>query len=58
MPEDDLECKFFTSISIASLLVCKNKYYLQLFLDNCDYKIKENQMIDYLDENPFETDKD
>ena len=58
MPEDDLECKFFTSISIASLLVCKNKYYLQLCLDNCAYKIKENQMIDYLDENPFETDKD
>ena len=39
------------------LFTCIQKQIL-LCLDNRAYKIKENQMIDYLDENPFETDKD
>ena len=54
MPEDDIECKSFTVISIDSLLVYKNKDYLQVYLDNCAYKIVNKQMIDYLDENVFE----
>ena len=37
--EDDIECEFFTVISIDSLLVYENKYYLQVYLDNCAYKI-------------------
>ena len=28
VPENDLECKFFTAISIGSLLLYLNKYYL------------------------------
>ena len=28
VPEDDVECKSFTVISIDSLLVSENKYYL------------------------------
>ena len=28
VPEDDIDCKSFTVISINSLLVYKNKYYL------------------------------
>ena len=39
VPEDDIECKSFTVISIYSLLVYKNKYYLQVHLGNCAYKI-------------------
>ena len=39
VPEDDIECKSFTAISIDSLLVYQNKYYLQVYLDNCAYKI-------------------
>ena len=39
MPEDDLECESSTVISIDSLLVYENKYYLQVYLDNCAYKI-------------------
>ena len=54
VPEDDIECESFTIISIDSLLVYDNKYYLQVYLDNCAYKIVNKQMTDYLDENFFE----
>ena len=54
VPEDDIEFKFFTVTSIDSLLVYKNKYYLQVYLDNCAYKIENKQMIDYLHDNLFE----
>ena len=53
VPEDDIECESFTVISIDSLLVYDKKYYLQIYLDNCAYKIV-NKQIDYLDENLFE----
>ena len=33
--EDDTECEFFTVISLDSLLVYENKYYQQIYLDNC-----------------------
>ena len=46
MPEDD--------ISIEFLHVYENKYYLQVYLDNCAFKIVNKQMTDYLDENLFE----
>ena len=54
VPEDDIECDSFTVISIDSLLVYKNKYYIQVYLDSCTYKILNKQMTDYLDENLFE----
>ena len=54
VPEDDIECESFTVISIDSILVYENKYYLQLYLDNCAYKIINKQMTDYLDEKVFE----
>ena len=57
LAEDDIECEYFTVISIDSLAVYETKYYLQVYLDNCDYKIVENQMINYLGGNPFETDE-
>ena len=39
MPEDDIQCESFTVISIDSLPVYENKYYLQVYLDHCGYKI-------------------
>ena len=57
VPEDDKECESFTVISIDSLLVYDKKYYLQVYLDNCAYKINcavNKQMTDYLGENLFE----
>ena len=44
-------------ISIDSLLVYGSKYYLQVYLANCAYKIIDKQMIHYLGESPFETDE-
>ena len=58
LPEDDLECESFTDISIDFLLVYESTYYLQVYLDNCAYKIIDKRMIDYLGDNPFETDED
>ena len=54
VPEDDMEYESFTVISIDSLLVYNNKYYLQVFLDDCAYKTVNKQMTDYLEENLFE----
>ena len=56
MSEDDAECKSFPIISIDSLLVYENKYYLQGYLGNCAYKIGNRKMTKYLDDNPFEVD--
>ena len=44
VPEDDIETEYFTITSIASSLIYKNKYYLQVCLDNCAYKIANNEM--------------
>ena len=49
-----MECESFTVISIFSLHVYENKYYLQVYLDNWAYKIANKQMTDYIDENIFE----
>ena len=56
--EDDIECKSFAVISIDFLLVYGRKYYLQVYLDDYAYKIVDKKMIDYLGDNPFETDED
>ena len=37
--EVDMKCEIFTVISIDSLIVYESKYYLQVYLDNCAYKI-------------------
>ena len=52
--EDDIECKSFITISINSLIAYNKTYYLQVYLENCVYKIVNKQMTDYLDENHFE----
>ena len=39
VPEDDVECKSCTVVSIDSLLVYKSKYFLYVYRDNCVYKI-------------------
>ena len=51
MLEDDIECKSLIFILIDSLPVFDKKYYMQLYLENCAYKIVKKQMKDYLDEN-------
>ena len=58
VPEDVVEYKSLTIISINFLPVYEKKYYLQVYFENCAYKIVNKQMLDYLDGNLFETDKD
>ena len=53
-----MECESCTIISIDSLLVYKDKYYLQVYLDNCPYKIVDKQIADYLNDNLFEPHED
>ena len=55
MSEDDIESESFKVISVDSLLVYENKYYLQVYLDNCAYNVANKQMADYLDDHHFET---
>ena len=52
--KDDIECESFTVISIDSLILYKNKYYPQVPLDNCTYKIVNKQTTDYHNEKLFE----
>ena len=40
--------------SFDSLFVYENKYYLQIYLDNCADKIANKQMADHLDDNLLE----
>ena len=41
-----MECEYFTVISIDSLLVYENKFYLQVYLDNFVYTIVNELMTD------------
>ena len=48
MSEDNIECESFTVNSIDFLLLYKNKYYLQVHLDNCVYKnVKKKKKKNY-----------
>ena len=44
----------FLFISTDFLPVYENKYYLQVYLDNCGKKITNKEMADYLDQFVFE----
>ena len=44
VPENGVECKSFPVIFISSLLVHHSKYFLQVYLGNCAYKIVDNQI--------------
>ena len=41
VPEDAARCESFMIISIDSLLYYENKHYLQVYLNNCVYKISD-----------------
>ena len=47
MPENYIDFESFTVVSIDFLLVYENKYYLQVYCYNCDYKSIDKQMIYY-----------
>ena len=43
--KEDVESESFSVISIESLLVYENRYYLQVHLDNCTYKTENKWQI-------------
>ena len=57
MLEDGVKYEFFTVISVDSLLAYENKYYLQVFLYKCVYKVADKGIIDYFGDKLFETDE-
>ena len=58
VPKNGVECQSFTVIFCYSLFVYDNTFYLQVYLNNCAYKIVDKQMIDYLEDNLSEADED
>ena len=54
--EDHIACKSFQSFLLIFFIVFENKYYLQVYLDNCAYRIAKKQMTDHPDKNHFATD--
>ena len=56
LPEDGVECEYFTVVSSNSLVLYENKYELQVYLDNGAYKKLDKQMVDYFDDNLFKSD--
>ena len=57
MPEDSVEYKSFAIICIGFLLFYEKKYYLKIHLDDHAYKTIDTQMIDFLHDNLFESDR-
>ena len=57
VPKDGVECESITIISISFWLVYVKKYYLQVYINNCAYKVVNTQIAYYLDDNLFETDE-
>ena len=55
--EDGVKFEYFAIISVGSLLVYKNKYYLQVYLNNCAYEIVNTVMIDHFDDNILKVEK-
>ena len=57
MQGDGVEWESFTIISIDSIHVYENKCNLEVYLDNCAYKIVGKQIIDYLHDHRFDSDE-
>ena len=58
-PQDRGEYELFTIFSTGLILAFENKYYLQVYLDNCSQKIIDNQNMDVmidLDDHLFDPD--
>ena len=47
----------FTIIFIDSVLVYESKYYLTVYVQHCAYKSLNTQIVDYMGDNLFESDK-
>ena len=50
-----MECEYSEMIFVDPLIDLENKYYFQVYLDYCIYRIADNHIINYLDDNPFDS---
>ena len=57
MSEDGVECESLLQSFLSIIYLFMKKYYLQVYLRNCAYKIVDTQMVDYLDDILFEPDE-
>ena len=46
--------EYLKDTELNALLVYKNKYYFQVYLENCASRVANKRITDYLDENLFE----
>ena len=49
IPEERMECKCISCISVDSVLKTEKKYYSQVYLEQCKYKVKERKIKNLID---------
>ena len=49
MPEERIECKCISCISVDSTMKIEKKYYPQVYLEQCKYKVKERKIRNFID---------
>ena len=59
IPEKRVECECISCISVDSVLKIEKKWYPQVYLEQCKYKVKERKiksLIDYDLDSDYESD--
>ena len=56
IPEERVEYKCIPCISVDSVLKIEKKYYPQVYLEQCKYKIKEREIKSLIDYNLMDSD--
>ena len=49
IPEEKVECVCISCISVDSVLKIDKKYYPQVYLEQCKYKVKERKIKSFTD---------
>ena len=49
IPEEKVGCECMSSISVSSVLKLEKKYYPQVYLEQCKYKVKERNIKNLID---------
>ena len=49
IPKERIECKCIPCISVDSILKIEKKYYLQVYLEQCKYKVKQRKIKNFID---------
>ena len=59
IPGEKVECEYISCISVDSVVKIEKKYYPQVYLEQCTYKVKERKiksLIDYDLDTDYESD--